>query len=63
MRFGVGEEVEWEKNYLFWVHNDTLHFIYNTSPNFIVYKDKGNFEFEEIINVENHLKHKFPKDE
>ena len=63
MRFGVGEEVEWEKNYLFWVHNDTLQFIYNTSPNFIVYKDKGNFEFEEIINVENHVNHKFPKDE
>ena len=65
MGFGVENkgEVIWEKNWLFFVHEGELHFIYNTSPNYIVYRHKGDFEFEKIIDVDNHLKHKFPKDE
>lgn len=63
MRFGVGDEVMWEKNWLFFIHNNVLHFIYNTSPNFVVYKDKGDFEFEKIIDVENKFNYKFPEEE
>ena len=65
MGFGVPDtgEVIWEKNWLFFVHNEELHFIYNTSPNYVVYKHKGDFEFEKIIDVPNHLHHKFPSDE
>ena len=65
MGFGVPDtgEVIWEKNWLFFMHDNELHFIYNTSPNYVVYKHKGDFEFEKIIDVPNHLHHKFPKDE
>ena len=65
MGFGVPDtgEVIWEKNWLFFMHDDELHFIYNTSPNYIVYKHKGDFEFEKIIDKPNHLNNKFPNDE
>ncbi len=63
MSFGVGEEVVWEKNWLFFTHNEELHFIYNTSPNYIVYKHTGDFIFEKIIDKDNILKDKFPEKE
>ena len=61
--FGVGKPVKWEKNWLPFIHNNELHIIYNTSPSYIVYKHIGDWEFEKIIDVENHLQHKFPQNE
>tara|TARA_R110000744_G_scaffold94125_1_gene181758 strand:- start:10467 stop:12761 length:2295 start_codon:yes stop_codon:yes gene_type:complete len=60
MSFIGDKEVTWYKNLLPFIHNDELHFIYNTSPNYKVYKHTGDWEFDKIIDVENHLHHKFP---
>ena len=59
------DEVIWEKNWLPFEHNGELHFIYNTSPNYVVYKltDWDTLTFEKIIDVENPYNHMFPKDE
>lgn len=43
MEFVAGKEVVWYKNLLPFVHNDELHFIYNTSPNYKVYKRVDNY--------------------
>jgi hypothetical protein len=63
MSFVKDKEVTWYKNLLPFIHNDELHFIYNTSPNYKVYKHVGNWEFEKIIDVPNKFNNKFPKDE
>lgn len=63
MSFGVGQEVIWEKNWLFFTHNNELHFIYNTSPNYVVYKNTRDFVFQKIIDTDNVLKDKFPEKE
>ncbi len=63
MEFMAGKEVTWYKNLLPFVHNDELHFIYNTSPNYKVYKHTGDWEFEKIIDVDNQFNNKFPQDE
>lgn len=63
MAFIGNKEVTWYKNLLPFIHDNELHFIYNTSPNYKVYKHTDNWEFEKIIDVENHLHHKFPDNE
>ena len=63
IEFIAGKEVTWYKNLLPFIHNDELHFIYNTSPNYKVYKHTGDWEFEKIIDVENKFNNKFPQDE
>jgi len=55
--FGVGDVVEWEKNWLFFEHNDSLFFIYSTTPKFIIYKciDLEKLIFEKIKETENNF--------
>lgn len=47
------EGAVWEKNWLFFEHNNDLYFIYSTMPNYIVYKciDFNTLSFEEHINT------------
>jgi mannosyltransferase OCH1-like enzyme len=65
MRFGVGHEVEWEKNYLFFEKDKELYLIYSTTPRYIVYKciDEDLMDFEKFIDIENHHSNKLPSDQ
>ena len=65
MRFGVGDEVEWEKNWLFFEKDNDLYLIYSTTPKYIVYKCVNTtlMEFEKVIDVEHHLWDKLPREQ
>ena len=65
MRFGVGDEVEWEKNYLFFEKDNDLYLIYSTTPRYIVYKciNTTLMEFEKVIDTECTQTYKLPSDQ
>ena len=65
MRFGVGHEVEWEKNYLFFEKDKELYLIYSTTPRYIVYKciNEDLMDFEKFIDIDNHHSNKLPSDQ
>ena len=65
IRFGVGHEVEWEKNYLFFENNEDLYLIYSTTPRYKLYKctDIDTFEFEKIIDIACTEDYKIPSDQ
>ena len=51
MSFGVGPEVYFEKNWLFFEKDKDLYFIYSTTPNLVIYKctDFDNLIFEKHL--------------
>jgi mannosyltransferase OCH1-like enzyme len=63
--FGIGPEVYFEKNWLFFEKDDELYFIYSTTPDFVVYKcvDFDNLVFEKHITQNTDHLHSIPKDE
>ena len=65
MRFGVGDEVEWEKNYLFFEKDNDLYFIYSTTPRYVVYKciNTTVMEFEKVIDTECTETYKLPREQ
>ena len=54
MAFAVGPEVYFEKNWLFFEHDNQLLFIYSTTPELIIYKcvDFDNLVFEKYLQQE-----------
>lgn len=65
MSFGVGPEVYFEKNWLFFEQDEELYFIYSTTPNFIIYKclDFNKLIFEKHTEQNIDLLHNIPKEE
>lgn len=63
--FGVGPEVYFEKNWLFFEKDNELYFIYATTPNLIIYKcvDFDNLIFEKHSTEYTDNKHSFDKKE
>ena len=65
IKFGVGKEVLWEKNWLFFESKNELYFIYATTPDLIIYKcdDFIKLEFNLFSSSVNYLSNRLPKDE
>ena len=65
MSFGVGDEVFWEKNYLFFEKEGDLYLIYSTTPRYVVYKCVNTtlMEFEKIIDISNEETSKLPSNQ
>lgn len=59
------KKVIWEKNWLFFEKCSELHFIYSTTPTYIVYKCSNfqNLEFTKIIDIDFPLNKDVPDDE
>ena len=65
MKFGVGEEVEWEKNWLFFTDENELYILYSTTPTLKLYKcvDFNRLQFEKVKSVENNFQEILPKEQ
>lgn len=61
----IGVERIWEKNWLFFEKDNTLYFIYSTTPNYTVYKcvDFQQLKFEKHIDIEWPLSANVPMEE
>lgn len=65
LTFGVGTEVLWEKNWLFFEKDNDLYFIYATTPDLIIYKcnDFTNLKFNLFSSSVNYLANRLPQDQ
>ena len=65
MGFGVGQEVYFEKNWLFFEKDNELYFIYSTTPTLKIYKceDWDTLYFKIYHEEDTDTKHNIPRDE